>query len=116
MPSGDIGARVFENSQTGLLLLERATGRILEVNAAFLRTYLPLAGTHFPALPVPRMDTLRAAMDLGAAKPFETLLGGGTCYLVATPVVDSGPGCLALFHYFHHFAIDMLEHACLGSN
>src|ERR1700690_1926772 len=37
MPSGDIYARVFENAQTGLLLLERGTGRILEVNAAFLR-------------------------------------------------------------------------------
>lgn len=37
MPSGDIYARLFENAQTGILLLERATGRILEVNAAFLR-------------------------------------------------------------------------------
>lgn len=37
MPPGDIYARVFENAQTGLLLLERATGRILEANAAFLR-------------------------------------------------------------------------------
>ena len=37
MPAGDIYARVFETSQTGLLLLERDTGRILEVNAAFLR-------------------------------------------------------------------------------
>src|ERR1019366_6283529 len=37
MPPGDIYARVFENAQTGLLLLERDTGRILEVNAAFLR-------------------------------------------------------------------------------
>src|ERR1700678_2462916 len=37
MPQGDIYARLFENAQTGLLLLERATGRILEVNAAFLR-------------------------------------------------------------------------------
>jgi two-component system, cell cycle sensor histidine kinase and response regulator CckA len=37
MPPGDIYARVFENSQTGLLLLDRETGRILEANAAFLR-------------------------------------------------------------------------------
>jgi two-component system cell cycle sensor histidine kinase/response regulator CckA len=37
MPPGDIYARVFENAQTGLLLLEQSTGRILEVNAAFLR-------------------------------------------------------------------------------
>src|ERR1017187_3690422 len=37
MPPCDIYARVFENAQTGLLLLERDTGRILEVNAAFLR-------------------------------------------------------------------------------
>jgi len=37
MPPGDIYARVFEDAQTGLLLLEKATGRILEANAAFLR-------------------------------------------------------------------------------
>jgi PAS domain S-box-containing protein len=37
MPPGDICARDFESAQTGRLLLERATGRILEVNAAFLR-------------------------------------------------------------------------------
>jgi two-component system, cell cycle sensor histidine kinase and response regulator CckA len=37
MHPGDIYARVFENAQTGLLLLEGSTGRILEVNAAFLR-------------------------------------------------------------------------------
>ena len=37
MPPDDIYARVFENAQTGLLLLERTTGRILEANAAFLR-------------------------------------------------------------------------------
>lgn len=38
MPSSDIYARVFENARVGILLLERATGRVLEVNAAFLRT------------------------------------------------------------------------------
>jgi len=37
MPPSDIYARVFENAQTGLLLLERDTGRILAANAAFLR-------------------------------------------------------------------------------
>src|ERR1035441_8273498 len=37
MPPGDIYARIFENAQTGLLLLERDTGRILEANAAFLQ-------------------------------------------------------------------------------
>src|SRR5580658_3932843 len=37
MSSGDVYARVFETAQTGLLLLERASGRILEANAAFLR-------------------------------------------------------------------------------
>ena len=37
MPTADIFARVFEDSQTGLLLLERDTGRVLEVNSAFLR-------------------------------------------------------------------------------
>jgi PAS domain S-box-containing protein len=37
MPPGDIYARVFENAQTGLVLLEKATGRILEANAAFSR-------------------------------------------------------------------------------
>jgi PAS domain S-box-containing protein len=37
MPLGDIYVRVFENTQTGLLMLERATGRVSEVNAAFLQ-------------------------------------------------------------------------------
>ncbi|HUK19286.1 MAG TPA: ATP-binding protein [Bryobacteraceae bacterium] len=37
MPSGDIYARIFRNAQTGLLLLEKDTGRILEANAAFLQ-------------------------------------------------------------------------------
>ncbi len=36
MPPGDIYARAFQTAQTGLLLLEAATGRILEANAAFL--------------------------------------------------------------------------------
>ena len=38
MSPGDRYARFFEDAQTGLLLLEKNTGRILEVNAAFLRT------------------------------------------------------------------------------
>lgn len=37
MPLSDIYARVFENAQTGLLMLDRVTGRVSEVNAAFLR-------------------------------------------------------------------------------
>jgi two-component system, cell cycle sensor histidine kinase and response regulator CckA len=37
MLPGNIYARFFENAHTGLLLLEKATGRILEANAAFLR-------------------------------------------------------------------------------
>ncbi|MGC9952030.1 MAG: ATP-binding protein [Bryobacteraceae bacterium] len=37
MPRGDIYARIFENAQTGLLVLESATGRVLQANAAFLR-------------------------------------------------------------------------------
>jgi PAS domain-containing protein len=44
MPPGDIYARVFENAPT-LLLLERATGRILAVNAAFLRMARGAAAT-----------------------------------------------------------------------
>ena len=37
MRSGNIYGLVFENARAGLLLLERTTGRVLEVNAAFLR-------------------------------------------------------------------------------
>jgi two-component system, cell cycle sensor histidine kinase and response regulator CckA len=37
MPRGDIYARVFENALIGLLVLDKATGRILQANAAFLR-------------------------------------------------------------------------------
>ena len=37
MPPGNIYARVFQNAQTGLLLLERTTGRVVEANAVFVR-------------------------------------------------------------------------------
>lgn len=37
MPATDSYAQVFENAQTGLLLLETSSGRILEANPAFLR-------------------------------------------------------------------------------
>jgi len=37
MHSSDIFAKAFENLRTGVLLLERATGRVMEANPAFLR-------------------------------------------------------------------------------
>jgi PAS domain S-box-containing protein len=37
MYSSDIFAMAFENLRTGVLLLERATGRVMEANPAFLR-------------------------------------------------------------------------------
>src|ERR1035441_1203979 len=37
MISNDIFVRAFENLQTGVLLLEKATGRVMEANPAFLR-------------------------------------------------------------------------------
>lgn len=37
MPPGNIYARVFQDAQTGLLLLERTTGRVVEANAVFVR-------------------------------------------------------------------------------
>jgi len=37
MHSSDVYAKVFQNARCGLLLLDRTTGRVTEVNAAFLR-------------------------------------------------------------------------------
>src|ERR1019366_709175 len=75
MPPCDIYARVFENAQTGLLLLERDTGRILEVNAAFLRMAgrgcAEVVGRSFWAPP------LVADVDAGA-EIHGHLLAGGT--------------------------------------
>jgi PAS domain S-box-containing protein len=75
MPPCDIYARVFENAQTGLLLLERDTGRILEVNAAFLRMAgrgcTEVVGRSFWAPP------LVADVDAGA-EIHGHLLAGGT--------------------------------------
>jgi len=73
LPS-DIQAHVFENARTGLLLLEGDTGRILEVNAAFLRMagrgYAEVAGRSFWAPP------LVADVDAGA-EIHEQLLARG---------------------------------------
>src|ERR1039458_7428541 len=74
MPPCDIYARVFENAQTGLLLLERDTGRILEVNAAFLRMAgrgcTEVVGRSFWAPP------LVADVDAGAEIHGHLLAGG----------------------------------------
>ena len=88
MPPGDIYARVFENAQTGLLLLEKVTGRILQANAAFLRMAArdcaEVAGRSFWAPP------LIADADAGA-EIHGHLLAGGTVVGVELPL-QAGDG------------------------
>ena len=88
MPPDDIYARVFENAQTGLLLLERTTGRILEANAAFLhmaeRPCAEVEGRSFWEPP------LVANADAGA-EIHKHLLAGGAISDVAFPL-RSGDG------------------------
>src|ERR1022692_898736 len=92
MPPCDIYARVFENAQTGLLLLERDTGRILEVNAAFLRMAgrgcTEVVGRSFWAPP------LVADVDAGA-EIHGHLLAGGTVTGAELPL-QAGDGCRLL--------------------
>src|ERR1700691_481168 len=87
MPPGDVYARVFENAQSGLLLLEKDTGRILEANAAFLRMAgrrSEVAGRSFWKPP------LVADAEAGAAI-HEHLLAGGTVTGVELPL-QTGDG------------------------
>jgi two-component system cell cycle sensor histidine kinase/response regulator CckA len=88
MPPGDIYARVFENAQTGMLLLETATGRILEANAAFLRMAgrgcTEIVGRSFWEPP------LVADADAGA-EIHTHLLAGGAVMAVELPL-QAGDG------------------------
>jgi two-component system, cell cycle sensor histidine kinase and response regulator CckA len=93
MPPGDIYARVFENLQTGLLLLDSATGQILEANAAFLR----IAGRCSSAV-VGRSfwePPLVADADAGA-EIREHLRTGGAVLGVELPLQAGDGRCLLL--------------------
>ncbi len=88
MPPGNIYARVFENAQTGLLLLEKATGRIVQANTTFLRMAArdcaEVVGRSFWAPP------LIADADAGA-EIHGHLLAGGTVVAVELPL-QAGDG------------------------
>src|SRR5271165_6922239 len=93
MQSSDIYAAAFENSRTGLLLLEKATGRVIEANPAFLRMCGRIrgevVGRNFWAPPL--IDDAEAGAEV-----FAHLLAGGAVESAALPLGAADGGCLLL--------------------
>ena len=83
MPPGDVYARFFETAQSGMLLLEKDTGRILEVNAAFLR----MAGRRCSEVVGRSVWKLPLVADAEAGSEIhEQMLAGGTITGVELPL------------------------------
>jgi two-component system cell cycle sensor histidine kinase/response regulator CckA len=93
MPPEDIYTRAFENAQTGVLLLERASGRILEANPAFLRlsgrARTEIVGRSFWSPP------LVADPDAGA-EMYQHLCAGGTITGSKLPLEVADGRCVLL--------------------
>ncbi|MGA2736879.1 MAG: ATP-binding protein [Bryobacteraceae bacterium] len=88
MPPGDVYARFFETAQSGMLLLEKDTGRILEVNAAFLR----MAGRRCSEVVGRSFWKLPLVADAEAGSEIhEQMLAGGTITGVELPL-QAGDG------------------------
>lgn len=91
MHSSDIFATAFENARTGLLLLDKATGRVLEANPAFLRmcgrARGEVAGRLFWQPPL-------IADAQAGAEVFEHLRAGGRVEGAELPLEASDGSCL----------------------
>jgi two-component system cell cycle sensor histidine kinase/response regulator CckA len=107
MNSSDIFAKAFENLRTGTLLLERATGRVMEANPAFLhlcgRPRSFVVGRSFWAPPL--IDDAEAGAELfqhlragerveGAEFPLQT--AEGTCLLLEVSGGEVAGGMIQL--------------------
>jgi len=93
MNSCGIFARSFENLRAGVLLLERATGRVMEANPAFLRlcgrARSDVVGREFWAPPL--IDDVEAGAEV-----FEHLRAGGRVEGVELPIMTGDGSCLLL--------------------
>src|ERR1022692_2343158 len=93
MISNDIFVRAFENLRAGVLLLERATGRVMEANPAFLRMCgrprSGVVGRSFWAPPL--IDDAEAGAEV-----FEHLRAGGRVEGAELPLETGDGGRLLL--------------------
>ena len=93
MNHNDVFARAFENLGTGVLLLEKSTGRVMEANPAFLRICGhprgAVVGRSFWAPPL--IDDAQAGAEV-----FAHLLAGGRIEGVELPLQTGDGSCLLL--------------------
>ena len=93
MGTSDVFARAFENSRYGALLLEKATGRVMEANSAFLRICGrprgDVMGRSFWAPPL--IDDAEAGVEVLAH-----LRAGGIVESVELPLATGDGSCLLL--------------------
>jgi len=93
MNSSDIFATAFENLRAGVLLVEKATGRVMEANPAFLRmcgrARGEVVGRSFWAPPL--IDDAEAGAEV-----FEHLRAGGLVDRAELPLATGDGSCLLL--------------------
>jgi len=93
MQSSDLFAKAFESARSGLLLLETSTGRVLEVNSAFLRmcgrARGQVVGRIFWQAPL-------VADAQAGAEVFEHLRAGGAVQGAELPLETADGSCLLL--------------------
>jgi two-component system, cell cycle sensor histidine kinase and response regulator CckA len=93
MLQDDIFVQAFENLNTGVLLLERSTGRVLEANPAFLR----MCGRPRAAVVSRNFWAPPLIGDAGAgAEVFEHLRAGGRVEAAELPLESGLGSCLLL--------------------
>src|SRR5579871_5133014 len=105
MLSGHVYARAFHNARAGLLLLEPASGRVVEVNAAFLRVARrpanEVVGRNFWEPPL-------VADAVAGAEIHQHLRAGATVEGVELPM-ENGDGSLQLLELCGGPAGDLVQ-------
>ena len=93
MNSSDLFAKAFDNLRTGVLLLEKATGRVMEANTAFLRLCGRVRGEVVGRIlwAPPFVDDAEAGAEV-----FEHLRAGGEVEGAELPLKTGDGSCLLL--------------------
>jgi two-component system, cell cycle sensor histidine kinase and response regulator CckA len=93
MNSSDLFAKAFDNLRTGVLLLEKATGRVMEANPAFLRLCGRARGEVVGRIlwAPPFIDDAEAGAEV-----FEHLRAGGQVDAAELPLKTGDGSCLLL--------------------
>jgi PAS domain S-box-containing protein len=93
MNSSDLFAKAFDNLRTGVLLLEKATGRVMEANPAFLRLCGRARGEVVGRIlwAPPFVDDAEAGAEV-----FEHLRAGGLVEGAELPLKTGDGSCLLL--------------------